>query len=312
MVNLDFQCRTVSPLFLYGAVPTSSYGVVPSSLELRPPSFKGMLRFWWRAAQAANDVQDLRKREGEIFGGTGKEEGRSPFSLRILSGPIRSEVKALLPHHDAPSYQGNRSPRLYAIVDHSFQVVFSYRSLPSGFSPDQLQALFELCSLLGSLGKRSRRGFGSFQIQACNGHASELSGWKDQNSLQMAILIRLNLLSGDKYEIGDQVIRLRKTCSGNYPYIEKIGIGQSAKNLDALLKTIGHSSHRCNGNEMGMGGKGGRLASPEYVSVVQGGDLIWPVITSLHLVFNPKNGPGQSGDQRVNFRAAILRGASET
>lgn len=308
MVNLDYQCRTVSPFFLYGAVPTSSYGVVPSSLELRPPSFKGMLRFWWRAAQAAEDISALRKIEGEIFGGAGKGEGRSRISLRIDSGPVRSEMRALLPHHDVPSYQGTRNPKLRAVVDHFFQVIFSYRSLPSGFSADQLQALFELSSLLGGLGKRSRRGFGSFQVLSCNGHVSELQGLKDRDSLQKAILSRLNLLSGNKFETDDQVIRLREKCSGNYPYINEIRIGQRTEDLAALLRTIGRSSHTHNGNDTGMGGEEGRLASPEYVSVVQGGDYVWPVITSLHLVFNPKKIPAKYRTQRVDFREAILRG----
>ncbi|KLU60940.1 hypothetical protein CEB3_c25100 [Peptococcaceae bacterium CEB3] len=306
MVNLDFQCRTVSPLFLYGAGSTA--------LELRPPSFKGMLRFWWRAAQAEDNIADLRRREGEIFGGTGKGEGKSSFSLRIRSGPVNGENRALLPHHDDPCCPNTRQPRPKAIVNHSFHLILSYRSLPREFAPEKLRALVELSSLLGGLGKRSRRGFGCFQIVAFNGGAFGLETLTDRDSLQKAILERLNFLSGDKYEVSREIICLRKECAGNYPYIQEIRLGESTKNVDAYLTRVGCSSHRHDCDFTGMGGSSGRLASPEYVSLVQAGGIIWPVITSLNPVFDPKRKQTaiKSKDYRGDFRAEILRGAVET
>ncbi len=41
MKSIKFTLETITPLFLAGAD-----GQTP---ELRPPSIKGMMRFWWRA-----------------------------------------------------------------------------------------------------------------------------------------------------------------------------------------------------------------------------------------------------------------------
>jgi len=45
----------ITPLFMAGAD-----GKTP---ELRPPSFKGMMRFWWRAMRAENDIDALGQAE---------------------------------------------------------------------------------------------------------------------------------------------------------------------------------------------------------------------------------------------------------
>ncbi|OPX29474.1 MAG: type III-B CRISPR module RAMP protein Cmr1 [Candidatus Omnitrophica bacterium 4484_171] len=41
MKTITFECETITPMFLAGAD-----GRTP---ELRPPSIKGAMRFWWRA-----------------------------------------------------------------------------------------------------------------------------------------------------------------------------------------------------------------------------------------------------------------------
>lgn len=41
--------------------------------ELGPSEFKGMMRFWWRAVKAEDDIAKLKKEENGIFGGTGRQ-----------------------------------------------------------------------------------------------------------------------------------------------------------------------------------------------------------------------------------------------
>jgi CRISPR-associated protein Cmr1 len=48
-------------MFLAGAD-----GSIP---ELRPPSIKGALRFWWRAMNGDLGLADLKRIEGDIFWG---------------------------------------------------------------------------------------------------------------------------------------------------------------------------------------------------------------------------------------------------
>ncbi|MCP4402916.1 MAG: type III-B CRISPR module RAMP protein Cmr1 [bacterium] len=80
MYKVPFDLETVTPLFMAGAD-----GRTP---ELRTPSFKGMLRFWWRAMRADDNIQHLAEQEAKLFGGTGKDQGRSKMVLRFLKFSI--------------------------------------------------------------------------------------------------------------------------------------------------------------------------------------------------------------------------------
>jgi len=74
MKTITFECETITPMFLSGAD-----GKTP---ELRPPSIKGALRFWWRAMNGHLSLSDLKKKESEIFGGTNPAT-RSNVIIRI-------------------------------------------------------------------------------------------------------------------------------------------------------------------------------------------------------------------------------------
>ncbi|HDG97053.1 MAG TPA: type III-B CRISPR module RAMP protein Cmr1 [Desulfobacterales bacterium] len=75
-ITLTLQFKILTPLFLGGAIQKEP--------DLRPPEFKGLLRFWYRAISP-----DYYEKEKEFFGSTrkdgdSKEEtiGQSPFLLR--------------------------------------------------------------------------------------------------------------------------------------------------------------------------------------------------------------------------------------
>ena len=56
----EFEIEVVTPMFLGGADPTKA--------ELRVPSIKAAMRFWWRALYDGNDIENMAKKEAEIFG----------------------------------------------------------------------------------------------------------------------------------------------------------------------------------------------------------------------------------------------------
>ncbi|OGR28518.1 MAG: type III-B CRISPR module RAMP protein Cmr1 [Desulfobacterales bacterium RIFOXYA12_FULL_46_15] len=72
MEQREFEVEIVTPLFLGGSDPKKA--------ELRVPSIKGALRFWWRALYGSDDLQDMKKQEGEIFGSTDK---KASFSIQL-------------------------------------------------------------------------------------------------------------------------------------------------------------------------------------------------------------------------------------
>ena len=50
METITFNCRFITPAFLGGANPKGTP-------ELRPPTIKGALRFWWRAQRGISDLK---------------------------------------------------------------------------------------------------------------------------------------------------------------------------------------------------------------------------------------------------------------
>jgi CRISPR-associated protein Cmr1 len=83
-VAATFEVTT--PLFLGDVDPASS-------VELRAPSIKGALRFWWRAlawSRHGGDLDSIRSEEARLFGVAGQEgsagkgaAGQASFILRV-------------------------------------------------------------------------------------------------------------------------------------------------------------------------------------------------------------------------------------
>lgn len=70
--------RIVTPMFCSGANQQQA--------EVRLPSFKGALRFWWRALmwRETQDVGKLLQRESELFGSSEQSIGQSRLRLRLV------------------------------------------------------------------------------------------------------------------------------------------------------------------------------------------------------------------------------------
>ena len=75
--EIEATYRVVTPMFCGGADPERH-------AELRLESFKGVLRFWWRAlawSRYAGDLRCIRKQEDKLFGSAGA--GQSWVSMRL-------------------------------------------------------------------------------------------------------------------------------------------------------------------------------------------------------------------------------------
>ncbi|MEO1653599.1 MAG: type III-B CRISPR module RAMP protein Cmr1 [Bacteroidota bacterium] len=177
MKSITFTCETITPMFLSGAD-----GQTP---ELRPPSIKGALRFWWRAMQGElpkkeKDRQwvyhNLKNIEQNSFGGTGgfeinKEKTtalRSKFNIRIANAKttIRSTKNEFVNKSGLEYF-------FYLIVnemqdyDEGFIAPTKFDVIISAREEKELlnaSACFWLLTYLGGLVSRVRRGAGSFEI----------------------------------------------------------------------------------------------------------------------------------------------------
>ena len=180
MLRVDFQI--VTPLVLSGADQRRA--------ELRLPSVKGMLRYWYRAVdpeynqkRKLDDEEKGSTWENSLFGGTGAGEGQSCFLMRLHSKnpAVRGWKKRIDLSYLAFSLEGKRGrivqePRGYLEPNNTFSLSFCMR--PSIEAVDQywrrLIAAIWLLGHVGGLGYRSRRGFGSVALKS----------WRVDNPLQ--------------------------------------------------------------------------------------------------------------------------------
>lgn len=165
MEKILLKCKTITPMFMAGA---DKKGV-----ELRPSEFKGMMRWWWRAIKAENNIENLKKEEAEIFGGTGKGEGRSKVKINIIHDELNwgDNIRYEINNFEGLKYlyystfslreRGEPIIRKYYKVNKEFSIVLS--SLYEKYFKQGLASLW-LAIYLGGFGTRARRGGGNLEI----------------------------------------------------------------------------------------------------------------------------------------------------
>jgi len=291
MKTITFTCETITPMFLSGAD-----GQTP---ELRPPSIKGALRFWWRAVNGHLDLKSLKEQESLIFGGTDPAR-RSSLIVRIenhneTESKLKINYKAILVPHRGTSQKAFYEKQKFNVVLCTIN--------EKVFDVDKLCALFQLVCLLGGFGKRTRRGMGSLKI---NKYKIDKENWveNDQVNNLQDVYKYLKILS-DQFELGTKDIKSKIYKGEKYPYIEKIEIGR----IDSkILNKVSITTHELKsmdkfGYEASLGNTfKGRFASPIYVSVL---DANIPIITTLKTCTNQNVSDINKGLQE-EFKKRIL------
>ncbi len=280
---VKLECEIISPMFLSGANI--------KNCELRPPSVKGVLRYWWRATHEHLRLPDLKIKEYKIFGGAGKESKQSDLFIDIPQRTLTSlklGEKFLLPHKKE---EREKVPRNAFLEGSTFVINLGLKS-ERNIELTQVKALFLLLSVLGGLGKRTRRGMGSFRVLSID----EEEEFYNYNLKSCNLDFVLNLLRlivtenfADKYQLSNGKIinpHLNKT-ENKYPFITEIAIGKTANKLDDLLDQINKISKKYDCYYTGFAEGQKRLASPVYISVVKDDSVnsatYAPIVTNLYL-----------------------------
>jgi CRISPR-associated protein Cmr1 len=154
--------------------------------ELRPSEFKGMIRFWWRAIRADDNIENLRREEAKIFGGTGEKEGKSKVMIKIYPQPdekkdIGENIESDISNYNGIRYlfystfslkaKGEKIIRKYIKPDFQFNIELSAYKEES-FN-NALASLWTAI-YLGGFGTRARRGAGNIIVEAIDGSVNEL------------------------------------------------------------------------------------------------------------------------------------------
>lgn len=147
----EFNLTVVSPMFLNGADTRQP--------ELRAASVRGQLRYWLRAYLGAqtDNLKEIWDTESAVFGSTGQG---SAVSVRVFGiGNVSTDSYAMLPHK-----KNEREQSFQKAISPDTKFIIQFVSRPGVEIPLYAITAFRLWSLLGGLGKRSRRMFGAFSI----------------------------------------------------------------------------------------------------------------------------------------------------
>lgn len=181
--TLTATYRITTPMFCSGADP--------SKAELRLTSFKGALRFWWRTLMWAHvrRAEELRKREGEVFGSTDHGRAKARIRLRRVELPKPMMIGDVFEKGDlkgayylgygvmeafGSAKKGTQAGQLIrpAIPGGIFEVQFLLHPKLSQDQVDQLRRALILLGTVGGLGSKARKGFGSLTLTQLEGEGA--------------------------------------------------------------------------------------------------------------------------------------------
>jgi CRISPR-associated protein Cmr1 len=299
METITFHCKVITPMFLAGAD-----GQTP---ELRAPSIKGAMRFWWRALNGHLGVESKVKREGivttlisaglrdqeiSIFGGTGGTEGerKSSFSIVAIPENIQLGEEKLVPHKERTFKPKCILPESTFQVKLMIPEDYAVRTKVHGsegeiFNRTKLIALFQVFAALGGLGKRVRRGMGSFVITSAASSADAQFSLSGMNSL--ADIHRVLSTLSPYFVYNEERALLYHQYSGRmdkYTWIQKVQTGENRESflreLSQLTHDFKHENSRKYEANMGHAFRG-RFASPVYFSVLSDEKI---VVTTLNTI----------------------------
>ena len=277
MLKTQLNLETITPMFLRG--------YDNEQLELRPPPFKALFRYWWRAAQGFNIANALRDAEAKLFGSTDR---KAPFSIYIPGTvELKEHPYRLLPHKTnmdpVPAYDAAQQFDLHLITQDP-SVASTYKQIA------------KLGFLLGGVGNRSRRGFGSIRDVNWN--------FTDVNNLRQEVLNTLNhVASATHFQINGNIIASTLTSFPRYPVIQRVYFGNCINDIDHLLKEVGRATH--NHSHSALGGINPRMASPIHVRIQKVNGKFVPIVTQVNSVF-PGAAPSNCLQKQQNFINAVI------
>lgn len=295
MNSTQLNLETVTPMFLRGSDNNTP--------ELRPPAFKALFRYWWRATQVNTKYKALYDKEGKSFGKTGK---KSPLIIRISgSEKLTSKGYQPLPHHTGGWGCANCPNKDKPCKKHYENEAYSPgEQFAIRFTTDSLNALTnyeniaKLGFLLGGVGNRSRRGFGS--IRDVNWSFANISQLKNDILLTLDNITRLGQFVIDT--AGESIVS--RPGFLEYPVIRKIFFGQPTTDLRLLLKNIGQATHDHDDDALGYARKK-RLASPIHVRIQKVGTNYLPIVTLMHWNYQGYSRLADLKQQRIFIDAII-------
>jgi len=270
MQEIRITLETVTPLFLGGAQGKNG------PPELRPPAFRGAMRYWFRAALGGvigdNNLDGLRDLETAVFGNT---DMGSPITVRIPQKHFSPRRYPILPHKSG----WQAGSRLAIPPGVQFELVLQAKRFVTPIVWINAAMALNLVLTFGGVGLRSRRGNGSLQVVATSNpnlipvFPKTLAQWKKFIQLiARSAISQAKKLTAEKQAVLHNVRMLPslKESPAKFPTVgQKAIIGISDTGFpnysDALIALMQRMP-----NERYVGYvQGGRQASPLWVRVIK-------------------------------------------
>ncbi len=200
MKHIEARFRAVTPCFA---------GSGEDRAELRLPSIKGVLRFWWRAhAYAAfvgerdgnRAVQRMRQCENDLFGSSETGQSRLAMRLDVKTGPRVLEKGEVLQDDDATMIRPGARYLGYGVLEafaserkgtQAGELIRPCLAAPFEFvlrlgAKDaaplrSVEPALRLLGLAGGLGARARKGYGSLNLISLQGDGVE--DWRSPGTI---------------------------------------------------------------------------------------------------------------------------------
>ena len=238
MVTKEFEVEVVTPMFLGGADPKKA--------ELRVPSIKGALRFWWRAIYGSDDLKEMKRREDDIFGST---ERKACFSIELKNiENIRPVLKNLPQGLKVPTQSKGKTFQIsiieylaYGLCEYKKEQkknIFTKAHIPEGTTfkmtfhlknqaiNDQIWDSLQMLSNYGGLGSHSRNGFGSIKVDGLSSSLKLEGGLKSFTCLSSKSIIfnkftQKATWEGALSEIGIAYRKARKSLENTHSFVKR-------------------------------------------------------------------------------------------
>jgi CRISPR-associated protein Cmr1 len=201
MTEIELKISFNTPAFL---------GNAEQNAQWRTPPFKALLRRWWRVVKAKEvdyDYKKLLEKENKLFGkATDKDATRSKLMLRLdkwEKGQDFETVKMKVWHPEVGKQRGmNIDSQLYLGYG-PISIKGNKKALPEGSSailtlllPEEdkkdIETAVDLIALFGTIGSRSRNGWGSIHIEGRTADAAAQKGLITGYSRDLADAMKLD------------------------------------------------------------------------------------------------------------------------
>lgn len=278
MPRIELSLELISPMFLNGADTRQP--------EMRAASVRGQLRYWLRAIIGAqtDDLSQVWERESAVFGSTGQG---SAVTVRVFGDPVL-DTYPMLPHREGT--QDNVSRALAIKQGQKFDLQLVTR--PGVPMPEDAMHALRLWSLLGGLGKRSRRMMGAMEFRP---KSTDL-GWYERpqtpEAFKSVIIETLNKALPQPVETAEMprfpVLRLKHS----WIIIGKAYDNPKEANQEFFRKLLRNPKFKPSQDVFGFAKGNKRRASPIIAQVRRISGSYYPIITAFQCQPSTKNDLG--------------------